>query len=161
MSVRPFPSRETLTSVRPRLAFLLPVLLLATLLPAQARLGKTANQCEKIYGKPLGSTTIPGLIPNGLEYHRGEYSIICGFEENECTIVVVLRLSPQNPTAKEIHRDDMTLFMQDNFGQTNWIYTRFDRDGKLWKTYDRENHRSYLASYARKLHMLTLRVEQG
>lgn len=151
-SLRPWSGGHALTAA---------LFLLFLTAPAFARLGESPRQCQKIYGKPVGSTVIPGLIPNGIEYHRGEYSVICGFEENRCTIVVVVRLSPTEPTANEIYREDMELFMMDNFGQTNWFYTRFDHHGKLWKTYDWERNRSYLANYSSALEMLTLRMEEG
>lgn len=125
---------------------------------AFARLGETARECEKIYGKPVGATAVPGLIPNGLEYHRGEYSIICGFEDNECVVVVVLRLSPKNPTLTDIPRSDIGLFMEENFGSTSWVYTRLDSRGKFWKSYDWARQCSYRASYANSLQMLTLQM---
>ena len=147
--------------------FTTPLLLLfafvAVLIPemAEAKLGESYRGCEKIYGKAVGSTEVPGLIPNGLEFHRGEYSIICGFVDDRCTVVVVLRLSPTNPTEQSLVREDMNLFMEENFGQTNWTYTRLDQRGKFWKTYDFEKQRSYLASYAAPLRMLTMQIVEG
>lgn len=126
-----------------------------------AKLGENARGCEKLYGKPVGATSVPGLIPNGLEFHRGEYSIICGFEEDQCIVMVVLRLSPRNPTRSGIPRSDIGLFMEENFGTSSAVYTRLDSRGKYWTTYDWTRQQSFHASYAEAIEMLTLRVGEG
>ena len=69
---------------------------------AEARLGESFEKCAKRYGTPTGSINIPGLLPNGVGFHRGEYSITCGFEDNKCIIMVVTRLVPDDPIQKAL-----------------------------------------------------------
>lgn len=166
--MRPFPSStlSALSSPRrfsPRTALtvtLLASVFLSIVSNAEARLGDSPRQCIKRYGAPVGTTTVPGFIPNGVEFHRGEYSVICGFEEEVCTVVVVLRLSPLNPTLQGIPRDDISLFMEENFGSTYWTHTVLNNEGKFWRTDDWRHHRSYRASYTSSLQMLTMQIER-
>ena len=140
------------------------ILLAITLLgvlPAEARLGNTFLQCSKLYGTPTGTTEIPGLIPNGVGFHRGEYSITCGFRDNRCVIMVIMRMAPNDPAIRDMPRGDMSLFMTDSFGHTSWTHTRFDSRGSYWRTYDLADRKLYYASYSNSLKMLTLRVEES
>lgn len=127
----------------------------------QAKLGSSPRQCLKIYGAPTGDTDVPGLIPNGIIFQRGEYSITCGFEDEVCTVVVVLRHSPLSPDLKSIPREDISLFMHENCGGVNWNYTMLSDLESVWKTHDWEKHASYVVTFAPSLQMLTLRLEQG
>ena len=152
--------RSPLPARRPRMGILFILLLLGLAsIEAEARLGDSAKQCVRLYGLPVGDAHIPGLIPNGVAFHRGEYSITCGFEEGVCVIVVVLRMAPQDPRLQPIPREDMTLFMTDNFGHTSWDYTRLDPDGNYWTIHDPAHQRTYHASYTPSMQMLTMRVE--
>ena len=125
---------------------------------AEARLCESFEKCAKRYGTPTGSINIPGLLPNGVGFHRGEYSITCGFEDNKCIIMVVTRLVPDDPIQKAIPRDDITFFMRDNFGHTSWVLTQLDKDQSTWSTYDLEDHKPYIATYDSNLEMLTMKI---
>lgn len=153
------PPTDPLLALRRLSLPLLGVLLYFGTLEAQAHLGENPRQCIRRYGAPVGETHVPGLIPNGLAFHRGEYSITCGFEDDRCVIVVILRMAPQDPRLQPIPRDDMTLFMTDNFGHTSWDYTRLDGRGYFWTMHDPRRQRTFHASYAPSLEMLTLRME--
>lgn len=123
----------------------------------QARLGDSPKQCIKRYGTPTGDTEVPGLIPNGTMFQRGEYSITCGFENDVCVVVVVLRHAPDNPDIHTIPRGDISLFMQENFGKLSWNFTKFSDLESIWKTKNWEEQVSYEATFAPSLQMLTLR----
>ena len=140
------------------------LLLLSLLFPvfaAQAKLGSSPRQCVKIYGIPTGDTHVPGLIPNGLMFQRGEYSIACGFEDEVCTVVVILRHSPNNPDLSMIPREDISLFMHENCGGRDWKYTSFSNLESVWKTYSWEKQATYEVTFAPSLQMLTLEMERG
>ncbi|MDF1658176.1 MAG: hypothetical protein P1U58_11235 [Verrucomicrobiales bacterium] len=127
----------------------------------EARLGESFSQCVKRYGEPIGTIEIPGLITNGVRFHRGEFSITCGFESNRCGTIVVMHLSPSDPKQQPLSRDDIDLFLNDNFGHTSWRYTLLSSRENKWKTYDLEVPRLYVASYSHVLKMLTMSIEQG
>lgn len=137
------------------------VLFLALFLSVQhseARLGSSPRECIKLYGNPTGDTEVPGLIPNGVIFQRGEYSITCGFENGTCTVVVILRHAPDSPDTRQIPRGDISLFMHENFGRLSWNFTRLSRLESIWQTRDWEQRISYEASFAPSLQMLTLRM---
>lgn len=141
--------------------FLLFLSLLFPVLSAQAKLGSSPRQCLKIYGAPTGDTHVPGLIPNGVIFQRGEYSITCGFEDDVCTVVVILRHSPNNPDISMIPRDDISLFMHENCGGRDWKYTSLSSLESVWRTYSWEKQASYEVTFAPSLQMLTMRMEKG
>ena len=126
----------------------------------EAKLGDSPNACIKRYGTPTGDTHVPGLVPNGIMFQRGEYSITCGFENNVCTVVVVLRHVPDSPEVREIPRDDISLFMHENFGTLSWNYTRLSDLDNQWRTRNWNEMKSYEATFAPSLQMLTLRMSQ-
>lgn len=128
---------------------------------AEARLGESFSRCQGRYGNPIGTIEIPGLIKNGVRFHRGEFSITCGFEDNKCVTMVVMHLSPTDPFQEGISRDDLDLFMNDNFGHTSWFYTLLSSRESLWKARDLQEPRSYIASYSHSLKMLTMKIERG
>ncbi len=135
--------------------------LLVPVLSVQAKLGSSPRQCVKLYGLPTGDTDVPGLIPNGVMFQRGEYSITCGFEDEVCTVVVILRHSPDNPDLSLIPREDISLFMHENCGGRDWKYTSFSNLESVWKTCNWEQQVSYVVTFAPSLQMLTLRMERG
>lgn len=137
------------------LAFFLPVE------QSEARLGCSPKECIKIYGTPTGDTEVPGLIPNGVIFQRGEYSITCGFENGTCTVVVILRHAPESPDIRRIPRDDISLFMHENFGRLSWNFTRLSSLESVWQTHDWRRQVSYEASFAPSLQMLTLRMNRS
>lgn len=128
---------------------------------ADARLGETQRQCIKRYGEPTGTIHVPGWVTNGIGFFRGEYAITCGFEDDICVIMVVMRLPAESAIPQPIPRDDMTAFMEDNFGSTSWAYTRIDNQGTVWKTHDFFEHHSYVASYVPRLRTLTMSIDPG
>lgn len=138
----------------------LPVAILLALTPGSlmAKLGDTPRECLKRYGPPTGHTEVPGLIPSGVMFQRGEYSITCGFENEICTVVVVLRNVPENPAIRTIPREDISLFMHENIGHMSWEFTRFSPIEKFWRTRDWKGKTSYEATFAPSLQMLTLRL---
>ncbi|MEM6279195.1 MAG: hypothetical protein AAF733_06930 [Verrucomicrobiota bacterium] len=127
----------------------------------EARLGESYRQCVKFYGEPTGTIEVPGLIENGVRFHRGEFSITCGFENNLCVTVLVMHLSPESPVQQAISREDIDLFLNDNFGHTSWVYTYLGTARNEWRTYDLEFPRNYVASYSYALKMLMMSIEQG
>ena len=143
----------------------LPLLLFTVVLAlpreSEARLGESFSQCVKRYGEPTGTIEIPGLITNGVRFHRGEFSITCGFANGRCETIVVMHLSRNNLRQESLSREDIDLFLYDNFGHTSWVYTLLSERENRWKTYDLEVPRSYVASYSHALKMLTMRIEQG
>ena len=60
---------------RAALSLLLFTVVLALPRESEARLGEPFSQCVKRYGEPTGTIEIPGLITNGVRFHRGEFSI--------------------------------------------------------------------------------------
>ncbi|GEM_PF-2447315 len=128
---------------------------------SEARLGESYSQCVKRYGGPTGTIEIPGLITNGVRFHRGEFSITCGFENDRCGTILVMHLSPGELNQESLSRDDIDLFLNDNFGHTSWVYTLLSSRENRWKTYDLAVPRSYVASYSHALKMLTMSIEQG
>lgn len=159
--MREFPSFGPGSRPERLLLSLLALFLLAFALPpAEAKLGASPRQCARIYGPPSGDTAVPGLIPDGLIFQRGEYSITCGFERGVCTVVVVLRHSPGNPELEAIPREDISLFIHDNFENRGWTFTRLSSRELLWKTHDWDTQTTYSASFARSLQMLTMKMER-
>lgn len=128
---------------------------------ADARLGDSQKQCVKRYGQPTGTIHVPGWVPNGIGFYRGEYAITCGFEDDICVIVVVMRLTTESAIPQPIPREDMLAFMEDNFGTTSWAYTRIDNTGTVWRTHDFFLHQSYVASYVPHLRTLTMSIDHG
>ena len=142
---------------------LVSILLVAFLLivpsSVEARLGESIQKCSKRYGSPIGSIKLGGLADHGVKFHRGEYSIICGFEDNKCVVMLVSRVSPINPNMTSIPRDDVTLFMTDNFGHTSWVLTKLEKETSTWKTYDLQDYKHYVAIYDTTLQRLTMKID--
>ena len=141
--------------------FLVVLSSLALLQVSEARLGERYSQCVKRYGEPTGTIEVPGLIENGVRFHRGAFSITCGFEGNRCVTMVVMQLSPGTPVQQAMSREDIDLFLNDNFGHTSFVYTFLGSLKNEWRTYDLEVPRSYEASYSHPLGMLTMSIEKG
>lgn len=143
-----------------QVGFIAGSLILAGLSNSQAKLGSTFRQCANLYGAPTGTIDVPGFLPNGVGFHRGEYSITCSFEDDVCVAMIVMRMAPNDPFAHEIAREDMTLFMEDSFGHTSWVYTSLGIEENSWRTYDLDTLCSYTATYHRSLRMLVMRIDE-
>lgn len=148
-------------SPHPALLLLVSLFLVGFAQKSEARLGESYTQCVKRYGAPTGTIEIPGLITNGVRFHRGEFSITCGFAHNRCVTVVVMHHSPSSPVQEPISREEIDLFLNDNFGHTSFVYTFLGRWENRWKTYDLSSPHLFEASYSHALKMLTMKIEQG
>lgn len=135
--------------------------LISAIPEADAKLGESQRQCVKRYGKPTGTIHVPGWVVNGIGFYRGEYAITCGFEDDICVMMVVMRLTTKSATPQPIPREDMLTFMEENFGTTSWAYTRIDDSGTVWRTHDFFMHQSYVASYVPHLRTLTMSIDHG
>ena len=122
-----------------------------------AKLGESPRDCIKRYGPPTGTTHAPGWLPNGLIFKRGEYSITCGFERDVCTIVVVIRLSPESAVFRSIPRDDRLAFMEENFETTDLARTRLEDERRVWTVHNFNRRKTFEATYLPALCMMTMK----